>query len=72
MFYIDFTSPEGHTYRIDLATHPIKYRCSICGEETIISFDDEDWCLSCYEKRKEQEKMAHSRVVIIPPRVQKR
>ena len=30
--------------------------CPICGEETAIFFEDEDWCLSCYEKRNEQEK----------------
>ena len=57
MFYIDFTSPEGHSYRIDLATHPITYHCPLCGEETTLTLDDDpDWCLSCYKKRKENEK----------------
>ncbi len=33
MFYIDFTSPEGKTYRIDLSKHKLIQSCPICGSE---------------------------------------
>ena len=32
MFYIDFTTPEGKTYRIDVSKNPVLYKCPICGE----------------------------------------
>ena len=56
MFYVDFTSPDDHTYRIDLATHPVTYQCPVCGEETVISFEDDNWCRSCYEEQQAKER----------------
>ena len=35
MFYIDFTTPEGKTYRIDVSKNPVLYKCPICGEISI-------------------------------------
>ena len=59
MFYIDFTAPDGNTYRIDLADNPITHVCPVCGEEQLYSFDETDiyyWCGSYRERRKEEEK----------------
>ena len=59
MFYIDFTSPEGKTYRIDLSKHKLIQSCPICGSEQQIMLDESDpyyWCYDCRERRKEQEK----------------
>ena len=39
MFYIDFTTPEGKTYRIDVSKNPVLYKCPICGEISIYKFD---------------------------------
>ena len=59
MFYIDFTSPEGKTYRIDLSKHKLIHSCPICGSEQQIMLDESDpyyWCEDCRERREEQEK----------------
>lgn len=57
MFYIDFTSPEGKTYRIDVSKNPVIYECPVCGHITIYKFDpeDENCCASCAEQRRIQE-----------------
>ena len=39
MFYIDFTTPEGKTYRIDMASTTVKYECPYCGKVIIYPFD---------------------------------
>ena len=46
MFYIDFTTPDGKTYRIDVSKNPVIYKCPICGETSIYKFDPtrEDYC----------------------------
>ena len=56
MFYIDFTSPEGNTYRIDVSKNPVIYECPVCGHITIYKFDpeDESCCDSCVEQRRIQ------------------
>ena len=59
MFYIDFKSPEGKTYRIDLTEIPITYHCRVCGYEKLYMFnesDPTDWCDTCEEKHREEEK----------------
>ena len=59
MFYIDFTTPEGKTYRIDLTEIPITYHCRVCGYEKLYMLDESDptdWCDACEERREEQEK----------------
>ena len=58
MFYIDFTSPEGRTYRIDVAEHPVHFQCPVCGDITIYTFDNDDakYCSYCTERRQQQEK----------------
>ena len=63
MFYIDFTSPEGKAYRIDVSKNPVIYECPVCGHITIYEFDpeDENCCDSCVEQRriqKEKERKA--------------
>lgn len=57
MFYIDFTSPEGKTYRIDVSKNPVIYECPVCGHITTYGFDPEDvnCCASCVEQRRIQE-----------------
>lgn len=57
MFYIDFTTPEGKTYRIDVSRNPVLYKCPICGEISIYKFDptSEDCCIPCSERRKRIE-----------------
>ena len=35
MFYIDFSAPDGKTYRIDVSKNPVIYKCPICGETSI-------------------------------------
>ena len=54
MFYIDFTSPDGKTYRIDVSKNPVIYKCPVCGETSIYKFDPtmEDCCVPCSEQRK--------------------
>lgn len=54
MFYIDFTTPEGKTYRIDVSKNPVLYKCPICGEISTYKFDptSEDCCIPCSEHRK--------------------
>ena len=61
MFFIDFTSPEGNTYRIDLSEQPITHICPVCGDQLLFCLDESDpiytpfsWnyhicasCLSC-------------------------
>ena len=57
MLYIDFTTPDGKTYRIDALKTTFTYECPICGEITIGQFDpDEDYCFSCNERREEERK----------------
>ena len=53
MFYIDFTSPDGKTYRIDVSKNPVIYKCPLCGETSIYKFDPtrEDCCVPCSKKR---------------------
>ena len=57
MFYIDFTSPEGKTYRIDVSEHPVHYECPICGGITIYTFDEDDEfnCPHCIERKRQQD-----------------
>lgn len=57
MFYIDFRSPEGKHYRIDVAEHPVCFECPVCGEITVYAFekDDEKYCSYCTEKRQQRE-----------------
>lgn len=57
MFYIDFTSPEGNTYRIDVSRNPVIYECPVCGHITIYKYDpeDENCCFGCAEQRRIQE-----------------
>lgn len=59
MFYIDFTTPEGKTYRIDVSKNPVLYKCPICGEISIYKFDptSEDCCIPCTKQRKHKELM---------------
>ena len=54
MFYIDFTSQDGKTYRIDVSKNPVIYKCPVCGETSIYKFDptSEDCCIPCSEQRK--------------------
>lgn len=40
MFYIDFTTPEGKTYRIDLSKHKLIHSCPVCGSEQQIMLDE--------------------------------
>ena len=56
MFYIDFTTPEGKTYRIDVSKNPVIYKCPVCGETSIYKFDPtmEDCCVPCSEQRKRE------------------
>lgn len=56
MFYIDFTSPDGKTYRIDVSKNPVIYKCPVCGETSIYKFDPtmEDCCVPCSEQRKRE------------------
>ena len=58
MFYIDFTAPDGKTYRIDVSKNPVTYKCPICGETSIYKFDptSEDCCIPCSEQRKREAK----------------
>ena len=58
MFYIDFTTPEGTTYRIDVSKNPVIFECPVCGNKHICSFDPkhENWCLECAERREEEER----------------
>ena len=57
MFYIDFTTPEGKTYRIDVSKNPVLYKCPICGEISIYKFDptSEDCCIPCSKRKKRIE-----------------
>ena len=57
MFYIDFTTPEGKTYRIDVSKNPVLYKCPICGEISTYKFDptSEDCCIPCTKQRKRIE-----------------
>ena len=57
MFYIDFTSPEGKTYRIDVSKHPVHYECPVCGGITIYTFDEDDEynCPHCIERKRQQD-----------------
>ena len=59
MFYIDFTTPEGKTYRIDVSKNPVLYKCPICGDISIYKFDptNEDCCIPCTKQRKRKELM---------------
>ena len=62
MFYIDYTAPDGTTYRID---NPIfTYVCPTCGETTLFQFGDnffEDLCPPCNERREKEEAEAMRR-----------
>ena len=49
MFYIDYTTPEGKTYRIDIEKHPVIYECPVCGEKTI--YELEEYCGACLERQ---------------------
>ena len=57
MFYIDFTSPDGKTYHIDVSKNPIVYKCPVCGETSIYKFDptSEYCCIPCSEQMKRIE-----------------
>ena len=57
MFYIDFTTPEGKTYRIDVSKNPVLYKCPICGDISIYKFDptSEDCCIPCTKQRKRKK-----------------
>lgn len=58
MVYIDFTSPEGKTYRIDVEKNHIIYECPVCGEKTEFIFDPNiNYCESC-DRREEEKKRA--------------
>ena len=70
MFYIDFTSPEGKAYRIDVSKNPVIYECPVCGHITIYEFDpeDENCCDSCVEQRRiqnEKERKAKADVKLV-------
>ena len=54
MFYIDFSAPDGKTYRIDVSKNPVIYKCPICGETSIYKYDptSKDCCIPCSEQRK--------------------
>ena len=56
MLYIDFTSPEGTVYRIDVAQNPLIYECSVCGEKTVYSFDPDNanYCHPCSDRREKE------------------
>ena len=56
MFYIDFTTQDGKTYRIDVSKNPVIYKCPVCGETSIYKFDPtrEDCCVPCSEQRKRE------------------
>jgi|GEM_PF-6233195 len=58
MFYIDFTAPDGKTYRIDVSKNPVIYKCPVCGEISIYKFDptNKDSCITCHERRIREEK----------------
>ncbi|SFP36930.1 hypothetical protein SAMN02910344_01206 [Ruminobacter amylophilus] len=58
MFYIDFSAPDGKTYRIDVSKNPVIYKCPICGETSIYKFDptSKDCCIPCSEQRKREAK----------------
>ena len=57
MFYIDFTAPDGKTYRIDASKIHIIYKCPVCGETSIYKFapTNKDCCIPCCEQRKRKE-----------------
>ena len=56
MFYIDFTTPEGKTYRIDVEKNPVTYECPVCGEKTMCLFSHkQNPCESCYQREQEKE-----------------
>ncbi len=59
MFYIDFTTPEGKTYRIDVSKNPVTYECPVCGGITIFEFDsgNDCSCAHCMEHREELERI---------------
>ena len=38
MFYIDFTSPEGNTYRIDVSRNPVIYNLPVLSVPTLRRF----------------------------------
>ena len=65
MFYIDFTSPDGKTYRIDVSKNPVIYKCPVCGETSIYKFDptSEDCCIPCTEHRKREEKKRKAKLM---------
>ena len=58
MFYIDFSAPDGKTYRIDVSKNPVIYKCPICGETSIYKFDptSKDCCIPCSEQKKREAK----------------
>lgn len=59
MFYIDFSAPDGNSYRIDLSKQPINHICPVCGEEQLLALDDSDpyyWCDACRERKDTEEK----------------
>ena len=58
MFYIDYTAPDGQSYRIDVLKNPITYQCPDCGDITIYKFDpnDKDYCTYCAERREEERR----------------
>ena len=58
MIYIDFTSPEGKTYRIDVSEHPVHFECPVCGDITVYTFEEDPgkYCYFCMEKQQQQEK----------------
>ena len=58
MFYIDFTTQDGKTYRIDVSKNPVIYKCPVCGETSIYKFDptSKDCCIPCSEQRKREAK----------------
>ena len=54
MFYIDFNSPEGRSYRIDVLKNPIYFECPVCREVTQLTFEPtENYCYFCYSRQKE-------------------
>lgn len=60
MFYVDFNSPEGKTYRIDLSKNLITYECPICGElkQCILNEDELKLCDACNKKEEEERALA--------------
>ena len=59
MFYIDYTTPEGKTYRIDIEKHPVIYECPVCGEKTI--YELEEYCGACLERQEQEEAIKRSK-----------